>query len=151
MDRFGYESAEMKALFEKQQPIDEANTKRLVEIFETYGWPGKGIGGENGPSTAFFILQHADIAYQKRYLPLARKAATDGELAGDLLAMLEDRILMSEGKKQIYGTQLRPNGKGGVEFYPIEDEEHVDQRRRRVGLPPIAEYAKQWGLVYGAK
>jgi len=58
---------------------------------------------------------------------------------------------MSEGKKQIYGSQLRQNDKGALEFYPIDDEPNVDKRRQAVGLPPLAEYAKQFGLVYRPK
>jgi len=29
-----------------------------------------------------------------------------------------------------------------------EDKAHVDERRRSVGLPPLAEYAKMFGLSY---
>ena len=56
---------------------------------------------------------------------------------------------MREGKKQIYGTQLTWNEKTGrYELYPIEDEEHVDLLRASVGLQPIAEYLKDFGLRY---
>lgn len=51
--------------------------------------------------------------------------------------MLEDRIRTFEGRPQRYGTQfgdelgeLRPN--------PIEDAGHVDERRRVLGLAPLA-------------
>jgi hypothetical protein len=56
---------------------------------------------------------------------------------------------MREGKKQIYGTQLARNEKTGkYELYPIEDEEHADLLRTSVGLPPIAEYLKSFGIEY---
>ena len=55
------------------------------------------------------------------------------------LAMLTDRVLLAEGKHQIYGTQfvIRDG-----EWVPLrlEDEENVDDRRAEVGLPPLAEY-----------
>ena len=34
------------------------------------------------------------------------------------------------------------------ERYPIDDEEHVDERRAAVGLPPLAEYLKLFNLAY---
>ena len=56
---------------------------------------------------------------------------------------------MREGKKQIYGTQLTWNEKSRrFELYPIEDEEHVDLLRASIGLQPIAEYLKTFGLEY---
>ncbi|HKC85737.1 MAG TPA: DUF6624 domain-containing protein, partial [Blastocatellia bacterium] len=59
-------------------------------------------------------------------------------------------ILTREGKKQIYGTQLRLNQKTQVmELYPIEDEENVDARRAKVGLAPLAQYLKKaFGIDY---
>ena len=31
-------------------------------------------------------------------------------------------------------------------LWPIEDEEHVDERRAEVGLEPLAEYLKRFGI-----
>jgi hypothetical protein len=56
-----------------------------------------------------------------------------------------------EGKKQIYGSQLQTNAQGQLEFYPIEDEANMDKRRQSVGLEPLAEYAKHFGLEYHSK
>jgi len=63
---------------------------------------------------------------------------------------LEDRILTREGKKQVYGTQLRLNQTTQrMELYPIEDEENVDSRRAVVGLEPLALYLKRgFGIDY---
>jgi hypothetical protein len=80
-----------------------------------------------------------------------RKAAADRELRADSLALLEDLILMREGKKQIYGSQLQTNAQGQLEFYPIEAEANMDKRRQSVGLEPLAEYAKHFGLEYHSK
>ncbi len=49
------------------------------------------------------------------------------------LAYLEDRVLTAQGKPQLYGTQFQGEGKTfGPQ--PIEDEEHLDERRACVGL-----------------
>jgi len=36
------------------------------------------------------------------------------------------------------------------ELWPIEDEEDVDARRASVGLMPLAEYLKRFGLDYSS-
>ncbi len=46
-------------------------------------------------------------------------------------------------------SQLRTNEKTGkYEFYPIEREANVDKRRASVGLEPLEQYAKYFGVDY---
>lgn len=139
----------LEALWEKQAEADKRNMKRLTEIIEQYGWPGKSLVGKDGSLTAFLIVQHADLEDQKKYFPLLKEAVGKGEANPAHAAYLEDRILMREGKKQIYGTQLHRNETTQkLELWPVEDEEHLDARRARLGLEPIAEYLKRFGLEY---
>jgi len=81
---------------------------------------------------------------------MIKEAAAQKEARRSDLAMLEDRILTREGKKQIYGTQLRLNQTTQrMELYPIDDEENVNARRAEVGLEPLAEYLKRaFGIDY---
>ncbi len=145
----GSDSEEVRMLWEKQTAIDEKNIARLQEIIAEYGWPGKSLVGRKAASAAFLVLQHAGYDYQKQYLPLVRGAFLDGELDGQYLALLEDRVLMREGKKQIYGTQLTRNQETDqLELYPIEDEINVDQRREEMGMIPLVEYLNFFGLEY---
>jgi len=53
--------------------------------------------------------------------------------------MLEDRIRVFENRPQLYGTQLKPDAHGNPRPHAIEDRERVDERRRAVGLEPLAE------------
>lgn len=147
----GKDSPEMKAAWQKQETIDEANIARLEEVIKAHGWPGRSIVGEKGSEAAFLVLQHADYPYQNKYLPVFRKAVAAGEARRESLALLEDRVLMREGKKQIYGSQLQRGANGAWEFYPIEDEINVDKRRQSVGLESMAEYAKFFGIEYHPK
>jgi hypothetical protein len=133
--------------WKKQEEIDAANMKRLAEIADAFGWPGVRFAGA-ASQTAFLVLQHADTASQRKYLPLLRQAVQRHDAMGSDLAMLEDRVRVADGKPQLYGTQLATKP---LRFQPIEDEAHVDERRRSVGLPPLAEYAKMFGLDYAPK
>src|SRR5262249_15628847 len=147
--KYGLNSKEFAELWEKQTEIDRKNLSRLEEIIKQYGWPGKSLVGESAALAAFLIIQHAEYDYQKKYFPLLKEALKKGELAASHVALLEDRILMREGKKQIYGSQLSRNEKSKkLELWPIEDEENVDKRRAAVGLQPLSEYLKMFGLEY---
>jgi uncharacterized protein DUF6624 len=95
------------------------------KIVAQYGWPSSDLVGVDGTRAAFLIVQHANPALQKEMLPRVRDALRTGDLPGESYALLLDRVLVSEGKKQIYGTQTRPfdQWKGREPaFEPIEDE-----------------------------
>jgi hypothetical protein len=137
----GFDSPEVEALWEAQHKVDETNLGQLEEIVDTYGWPGEGLVGREAAMAAFLIIQHADHGTQVEYLPLIEKAVEDEELEGQALAMLQDRILVREGKRQVYGTQLRRDeASGELGLSPIKDRENVDARRAELGMPPLAEY-----------
>ena len=155
MDRLAASDSEKlakkwKQAVERQNDLDGKNRQRLDEIVKQHGWPKKSVFGEEASGVAFLIVQHAELDYQKKYLPLIKEAVTQKEARRSDLAMLEDRILTREGKKQVYGTQLRLNQTTQrMELYPIEDEENVDSRRAAAGLEPLAEYLKRaFGIDY---
>lgn len=141
--RGGWESSKIKELEQTMNKQDSLNLIRLETIIVEHGYPGKKLVGNAG-HVAFYVIQHADQATQKRYLPVLQKAAEAGELAKGDLAMLIDRIRVGDGKAQVYGTQYRRNEvTGEFEFFPIEDIENVNTRRAEAGLKPIEEYAKR--------
>ena len=78
-----------------------------------------------------------------------REAVKNGKAQASHLALLEDRVALGQGKKQIYGSQIHRDPATGKFFVaPIEDEPHVNQRRAAVGLDPLEVYVKMWGIEY---
>lgn len=143
----GPDSEQVRALWQAQTVIDAENLKRLREIIDAHGWPGRSQVGERAAMAAFLIVQHADLADQKSLLPLLQQAAEAGEMDRSQLAMLEDRILVGDGKPQRYGTQLsRQAETGRLAFNPIEDPTNVDARRHQIGLSPIDDFARAIGV-----
>ena len=66
---------------------------------------------------------------------MLKAAATRNETRPDHAEMMEDRILIGKGKKQIYGTGLRTDDlTKELKLWPIENEEEVDVSRAAVGL-----------------
>jgi uncharacterized protein DUF6624 len=142
--KIGFDKADA-AFIARIEKIDADNTARMKQIVKQYGWPGPELVGKDGTEAAFLLVQHADAdhAFQKEMLPLVREAYLAKKLMGQDYALLLDRVLVREGKRQVYGTQSTPSNqwKGRQpELAPIEDEANVDKRRAEVGLPPLAEY-----------
>ena len=127
----------------KMMEIDRQNTTWLKVIVEKHGWPGKSLVGEEGAHSAWLLVQHADhdVAFQKKCLDLLKAAVEQEEASPQDFAYLTDRVLIAEKRRQIYGTQLTQEG-DKFKPLPIEDEEHVDDRRKEIGLQPLAEYLK---------
>lgn len=121
--------------------MDEANTGWLAELTERVGWPGRSLVGEDGARAAWLLAQHADQhpERQRGFLELLRAAVDAGEAAASDLAYLEDRVLVHDGQPQRYGTQFIRDAQG-LRPRPVEDPEHLDERRAAVGLGPFAEY-----------
>lgn len=130
------------------QMIDSSNLVFVEALIKNYGWPGKSFLGARGNNTVFLVIQHAELPAQEKYLPMLIQSVADSESRPCDLALLQDRVLMREGKKQIYGSQVVPNNKGTMDFYPIEDEKNVNIRRAKMGFPSIEEYAAYFGIDY---
>lgn len=88
--------------------VGDRNTKRMKEIVREYGWPGKSMVGGDGAGAAWLLVQHADgdRAFQKDCLDLLKRSAEAGEASWRHVAYLTDRVLVGEGNKQRYGTQI---------------------------------------------
>ena len=148
-EKFGFRSPQMDSLLHQMQRADARNLPRVTAMIDQYGWPGKSLVGRSGSLAAFLVIQHSDLATMQKYLPLMRQAVAQGELEKQNLALVEDRVLTFQDKPQLYGSQYRYNSTTSKpEFFPIADEAHVDERRASMGLEPLADYARGFGLNY---
>jgi len=131
-----------------RQMIDSTNLVQVESLIAKYGWMGKSFIGDMGNYTIWLVIQHADLAKQEKYLPMLQESVNHNESRAVDLAYLEDRVLMRRGEKQIYGTQITLNKTGGQEIWPIKDEVNVNLRRATIGLEPMEDYAKNFGIDY---
>ncbi|MEI6047928.1 MAG: DUF6624 domain-containing protein [Bacteroidota bacterium] len=118
----------------------------MTDIINKYGWLGEDVIGWNGSSTLWVVLQHSTLENQVKYLPLMGEAVKKGKVRSAQLALLEDRILVRNGKDQIHGTQAGTDSLGIYKIWPIKDERNVNTRCFSVGLGPLQWYAKQIGF-----
>ncbi|HBR55527.1 MAG TPA: DoxX family protein [Flavobacteriaceae bacterium] len=141
-EEMGLSEAEYNGnLWTMQEAIDSANMAFIERVFNEKGYPGISMVGEPTNTAAWYVVQHNPDMIPT-YLPLIKKAGEEGELPFRLVAMMEDRYLMNEGKMQVYGTQGMSNDNGSY-IWPIENPETVNERRKEAGFTQtIEEYAK---------
>jgi hypothetical protein len=140
-----------KATLARMAAIDSRNTAKMKRIIKQYNWPRSELVGWDGTEAASLVVQHSDHSFQKALLPLMQKEYRTGHLAGPRYALFLDRVLVEDGKPQVYGSKAKSfdQWKGGEPaLYPIEDEANVDKRRAEVGLSPLAEYREMLKQMY---
>lgn len=143
---FGPSSSKVDSILTRMKIQDSINEIEVVEILEKYGWVSQKKVGEKASAAIFIVIQHSALKTQIKYLPLMRKSVESGGAKANYLALLEDRVAIRTGKKQIYGSQVITNKEGKASVEPIQDEKNVDKRRARVGLGPLKDYLKQFGI-----
>lgn len=122
----------------EMEKVHIENAGKLSALIEKNGFPVLSNAGEKGTRLAWVIVMHAISLpdFMRTSLTQMRLAAASQDYPLDLLATIEDRVLIFEGKGQLYGTQydwqdgeLKPN--------PIQDISSLPYRRRSMGLPPM--------------
>lgn len=148
-EKYGLESKEIKEHWKIINEKDSINLIKVKSILDKYGWVGADVVGEQGNSTLFLVIQHSDQATQEKYLPMMREAVKNGKARGRSLALLEDRVALGQGKRQIYGSQIGRDPETQIRYVlPLEDPDNVDKRRAEVGLGPLSEYVNHWQIEW---
>lgn len=130
--------------------VDRNNQIQVVSMLEQCEFPENFIGDNEAIYTIFLVIQHASAELRLKYFPLLQKVAELGGLEKKVLALMEDRILMEQGEKQKFGSQVRMiDGSEKYEIYPIEDPVHLDDRRAKIGLEPMQEYLSRFNINWG--
>lgn len=150
---------------ERMEETDSRCRAIVFPILDSVGIPD-GLT-EKAREALFLVVQHSDVEHQRKYIDLFDAAAKKGLVARADVATMRDRILMHEGRPQIYGTQtftpnrtIIINSDGGKRIaddgednggeasasqptaylWPVESADGLDARRAEVGLPPMDTY-----------
>lgn len=147
--KHGRDSKQVKKQWKIINEKDSLNLIEVTKILDERGWLGRDVIGIKGNSTLFLVIQHADFKTQEKYLPMMREAVLKGKASAGDIALLEDRVALRKGEKQIYGSQIGRNPETG-EYYimPLIDPDNVDNRRAEMGLGPIESYLSNWNLTW---
>ncbi len=124
------------------EEVDKKLTAELKEIVQKQGWPIIRLVGIEASQAAATILNHSpDLDFQREWIPKLSRMVEEDEIVGSDLGPIIDKVLLSEGKPQLFGSVFRVEGEFMI-MQPVQDPEHLDERRARYLLPPIKEYEK---------
>ncbi len=127
----------------RENMLETSNLDLVTSYLNKNRYPGKDTVGEPTNLVAFEIIKH-NPEQIPQYLDVLKKAGREGQLPFTLVAELEDRYLMREGKPQVYGTQAWVTSKHGTFIWPIKEPDTVNYRRKNAGFTlKIADYAKE--------
>jgi len=124
------------------QRQDSINLVETRAILDQHGWLGIDQIGKKANESLFLIIQHADSSIIQRYFPLLAQSYELGQTPPRYYALMLDRLLTDLGQKQVFGTQLKKEN-GKFVTFPLQDEKGVEQRRKRMGLEPLAKQLKE--------
>lgn len=162
----GMDEDSLMAYIQRMAETDLRCQTAVFPILDSLGIP-EGLS-DTSYSALFLVVQHSDLEHQRKYYPLFEAGAEKGLIEPSDVATMLDRILMHEGKPQVYGTQTfsqmktiivkagedgKPENGTGTAYtsesanylWPVENADSLDIRRARVGLPSIGTYMEIFG------
>jgi hypothetical protein len=122
--------------------IDCANTVWLKAQLAEIRWFDIPTYGADADNAAWHLVQHADREpdFQRRMLK-ELEALPKGHTDAKRIGYLWDRVARADKRLQRYGTQGTCTN-GQWKPFEVEDPEHLDERRKSLGMEPIAEHEK---------
>jgi hypothetical protein len=123
-----------------------SNQTRIQQIFDEHGFVGYDLAGKEGSGHFWLIVQHSDHnpVFQQSVLEKMKIEVEKQNADPSTYGLLVDRVNLNLGKKQVYGTQVDYNSETGQAFAKgLMDSLAVDERRRSIGLPPLAQYLNE--------
>lgn len=125
----------------RMEAVHRGNANELREIIKQFGWPNEQRVGRDGAEAAWLIAQHAisEPGFMRTCCELLDREVAAGRVPAWQFAYIYDRVRVSEGLPQRYGTQFEVTP-DGPRLCSTEDPESVNARRLSVGLGTVAEH-----------
>ena len=114
--------------------LDIVNNYLIYKIIKEYGFPNKKNIGVKTLKKFWLLVQHQDLD-----IKLQKECLKNCNFNLKERAYLTDRVLVNEGKKQIYGTQFY-RSKEKLIPRPIKNKEKMEDLRKSADLEPFSEY-----------
>ena len=132
--------------------VDADNTSFLVKLVQEVGWIDVERFGASSSQSALPIVQHSgSIPLLLAALPPIELDVKAKRLDAQPYALLFDRLKVTLGERQRYGTQLGSDEKGKLIVMPLEDRSRLEALRKEIGLFPFTDYLKLFEKQNGGK
>lgn len=115
---------------------DATNREWLRQVVGRQGWFTIDRYGADADRAAWLIVQHsdADLAFKRQMITLIEPLALKGQSRKEAFPSMYDRWAAAAHEPQRFGLQGVCKAKGVWEPLPIEDPDHVDERRKQYGI-----------------
>lgn len=120
----------------------------VLSIGAHCGMPNLSVVNETQMSAIWMTITQASYQFRKAFLPNLVLAVENGDIKESNIAAIKDKILMDEGKPQIYGTQVIRDEQGNYRLYGLEDPEYVDRRRKDIGFGTLQSFLDQYDITF---
>ncbi|MCB0664052.1 MAG: hypothetical protein KDC24_15000, partial [Saprospiraceae bacterium] len=130
---------------EEMEALHNAHAAALELIIKEIGFPTEEKVGPEAVEAAWLIAQHAigKPVFMRYFANLMEKAVDKGAADPILLAYLQDRIAILEGRAQLYGTQFDWDENGEMSPQMVDEPMLVNQRRKKLGLNSLEEQTQK--------
>ena len=133
-----YRGGNGEAYWAKQDSIDQVHELRLIEIFETIGFPTDKLVGPHTrdyPVDIGLFMLHTDDSIRMNYfVPKIKEFVKKGTAYPRILGTMIDQYYLYNDEPQIYGTYQAQSGGYAT---MIDNLKKVDSNRISIGLPPL--------------
>ena len=126
-----------KDYIDKYGDICKNNTEILKKIINNiHKWEKLHDNNETLERLVFNVILYADHdrEFQNKCLKLIKKANKKGKCYQCLYSFLKDKLLVLDGKEQLFGTQYKITEDEKLYIYPIKNEANLSKRCNRYGL-----------------
>ena len=147
-EKLAAENKKEKSGKSKKQPkgvdtLKQENIVRVCSLLNKGGWPMRSMVDKEGVDAFLVLVTRAlPLKMQVELYPLVISAFNKGQIErGQLLAGYIDRLRLSSGQKQLFGSQVYVRD-GFLVMAPIEQPSRIDERRAEFKMTPLRSYEK---------
>ena len=132
--------------------IDIKNQLFVHDLLTKSGFPDSNTVSLEARNMLLIMITHFDLSHQEMYLPIIHQLNTEPNIDKEVFLMIEDKILIKNGRKQKNGTQIEWNETTKkMELIPIEDCGVAEKIRTELDVQPLAIYLKSIGIKHPCK
>ncbi len=144
-----YRVGEFRGNVDMREAVDDYNTKRIIEIFNEFGYPNESVVGnysidQSHLSISTMLLHTSDSIRINYFVPKITEFVRNGTCRPGTLGSILDQYHIYKGRPQIYGTYGSGKNYGNI----ISDRKILDSNRISIGLQPLEMMEKRDSLFY---
>ncbi|MBL0327850.1 MAG: hypothetical protein IPP64_00180 [Bacteroidetes bacterium] len=138
-EQIGEKKSTLDSLWTIQYKQDSISCEYITNLIHHNSmlFPSISEIGNTASRYAFLMLQHSSYDVRKKHYKTIKMAMENNHLEKKYFAMYLDRLLIDEGKKQLYGTQMQKNNEGELTLFPVKRKFNMNRRRSKLGLAKI--------------